>query len=286
MFKREYYCLVAGLPDLILDQGVKKFNFQALKDEIYESASEEDRTFIRELLAEYDLINLLRLLRKREDLFIDRGFYSLNFLKERLEYLKEYPDEIYKEVPEFLVDVVRKYQLGHEFDDRSDEYLDMASFTRFRFYQRVEKSKNKFVRSWFRFDHLLRNIQSAWMCRKLNESVHKQLVGYSEDIEFFEKNNLPDFGLRKEVPLGEQIFNLLEESENMDIMEREFRFDQIRWQIADELTIFNYFDIDKILAYLTKADILDRWLKLDKDRGNELFDKFVKTMVAEKNINL
>ena len=285
MFKREYYCLVAGLPDLMLERDVKKINFRALVDEVLERTDERDHEYIRELLAEYDFINLLRLLRQREDLFIDRGFLSLDALKKRLETIKESP-ELIANTPEYLVDVVRKYLLGHEFGDRSDDYLDMASFTRLRFYQSVEKSKNKFVRSWFKFDHLLRNIQSAWMCRKLNKSVQQQLVGYAEDIEFFEKNNLPDFGLRNEIPLGEQIFNLLEESENLDLLEREYRFDQIRWQIIDELTIFNYFDIDKVLAFLTKADILDRWLKLDKKRGAELFDKHVKTMVAQNNINL
>jgi hypothetical protein len=224
-------------------------------------------------------MNFLRLLRHREDLFVDKGFYSLEFLKERLEYFNEHP-EILDEIPEYLTDIIRKFQLGHEFGDQSDNYLDMASFTRLRFYQRVEKSENRFVRSWFQFDHLLRNIQSAWMCRKIKQPVRKQLVGFEEDVEYFVRNNLPDFGLRHEIPLGEQIFNLLDENENLNIQEREFRFDQIRWQMADELTTYNYFDIDKVLAFLAKADILDRWLKLDKERGTVLFDGFVKTLVA------
>ncbi|MDR0438278.1 MAG: DUF2764 domain-containing protein [Bacteroidales bacterium] len=153
------------------------------------------------------------------------------------------------------------------------------------FYEEIERtSKNKFIRSWFRFDQLLRNIQSAWLCRKLDLSVQEQLVGCAEDIAYFVKNNLPDFGLKREITLGEQIFNLLDEK--MDMLEREFRFDQIRWQMADELTTFNYFDIDKVLAYLAKAEILDRWLKLDKEYGAVLFDGFVKTLVEQKNINL
>jgi hypothetical protein len=110
--------------------------------------------------------------------------------------------------------------------------------------------------------------------------MQEQLVGWDEEIELFVKNNLPDFGLRRELALGEQIFNLLDE--NTNILEREFRFDEIRWQMADELTTFNYFDIDKVLAYLAKADILERWLKLDKERGAVLFDGFVKTLVEQK----
>jgi hypothetical protein len=285
MFKREYYCLVAGLPDLVLDRDVKSFDLKALREHIFERTSEDDHNYIRELFLEYDFMNFLRLLRQREDLFVDKGFYSLDFLKERLELFKERP-ELLEEIPEKLIDIVRKFRLGHEFGDTSDDYLDMASFTQLRFYQRVESSKNRFIRSWFQFDHLLRNIQSAWMCRKLSKSVQKQLVGQAEEVEYFVKNNLPDFGLRHEIPLGEQIFNLFDESEQLNILEREFRFDQIRWQIADELTIFNYFDIDKVLAFLAKADILDRWLRLDKERGAVLFDGFVKKLVEQKNVKL
>ncbi|MCL2413273.1 MAG: DUF2764 domain-containing protein, partial [Bacteroidales bacterium] len=137
---------------------------------------------------------------------------------------------------------------------------------------------------WWEFDHILRNIQTAWMCRKLGEPMQKQLIGWDEEIDYFVKNNLPDFGLRGELLLGEQIFNLLDEE--IDLLEREFRFDQIRWQMADELTTFNYFDIDKVLSVLAKADILDRWLKMNKKRGAMLFDGFVKTLVEQKNINL
>ncbi|MCL2027968.1 MAG: DUF2764 domain-containing protein [Bacteroidales bacterium] len=286
MFKREYHCLVAGLPDLVLERDVKNFDFKTLVRDVYDRTSEQDQMYIRELFLEYDFMNFLRILRDRDDLFIDKGFYSLEFFKERLDVLKEHPELLADEIPEHLLDIVRRFLLVQEVDDQTDAHLDMASFTRLRFYQRVEKSGNRFIRSWFQFDHLLRNIQSAWMCRKLNKSVQKQLVGYSEEIEFFVKNNLPDFGLRHEISLGEQIFGLFEESETLDILEREFRFDQIRWQMADELTIFNYFDMDKVLAFLAKADILDRWLNLDKERGTELFDGFVKNLVELKNKNL
>ena len=216
MFKRNYYYLIAGLPDLTLEQSVKNFDLQALLDKVYEYTAESEHKSIRELFLPYE------------------------FLK-----------------------------------------LQEPHYAWTRFYEEIEKkSYNPFVRSWWKFDQLLRNIQTAWMCRKLDLSVQEQLVGCTEEIELFVKNNLPDFGLRREIALGEQIFNLLDE--NLTILEREFRFDQIRWQMADELTTFHYFDINKVLAYLAKADILNRWLKLDKERGTALFDGFVKTLVEQK----
>jgi hypothetical protein len=52
MFKQEYHYLVAGLPDLVLEQGVKNFDFKALVERIYEGTSEEDHAYIRELFLE------------------------------------------------------------------------------------------------------------------------------------------------------------------------------------------------------------------------------------------
>ena len=275
MFKREYHCLVAGLPDLVLEQGAKKFDIKALIEEVFEHTSEHDHEYIRELFLSYDHQNIHNLLQGREDLFDEKGQFSLEFLKEHLDQ----PDDM----PQYLIDIIRKFRLGHELGDRSDEYHNMAHYTWSRFYQEIENtSKNRFVRAWWRFDQLLRNIQGAWMCRKLGVSMKEQLVGWDEEIEHFVKTNLPDFGLRREMAFGEQIFNLLDEQ--IDLLEREFRFDLILWQMADELTTFNYFDIDKVLAHLAKADILDRWLKLDKERGAVLFDSFVKTLVEQKNI--
>jgi len=277
MFKREYYCLVAGLPDLVFEQNVKKFDFKALVEDVYEQTKEQDREFIRELFYPYDHQNLHYLLRGRDDLFDDKGFFSLDFLKEHL--------DIPEEMPQYLIDIVRKFRLGHELGDQSDDYYNMSHYIWSRFYQEItEKSKNRFIRSWFEFDQILRNIQSAWMCRKLDIPMEEQLIGWDETINHFIKNNLPDFGLRRDISFGEQIFNLLDE--DVDLLEREFRFDQIRWQMADELTTFNYFDIDKVLAFLAKADILDRWLKLDNERGAVLFNGFVKTLVEQKNINV
>ena len=277
MFKREYYCLVAGLPDLMLERDVKNFDSKALIEDVYERTKEQDHKSIRELFLPYDHLNVHNLLQGREDLFNEKGFYSLEFLKEHLNT----PEEM----PQYMIDIIRKFGLGHELGDQSDEYHNMAHYTWSRFYEEIEtNSTNRFIRSWWHFDQILRNIQGAWMCRKLGIPMKEQLVGWGEIIDHFVKNNLPDFGLRHEVMLGDQIFNLLEE--DLDILEREFRFDQIRWQIADELTIFNYFDIDKVLAFLAKVNILDRWMKLDKERGAVLFDGLVKTLVEQKNVEI
>lgn len=276
MSKQKFYYLVAGLPDLVLERDVKNFDFKFLIKEIYEQIEEQDRQPIRDFLLPYDHQNINYLLHGRDASFNDKGYYSLDFLKENLDNPNIFPD--------YIIDFVQKVREKRERGDSEENYLNLLQYVWTQFYHQIApKSKSKFIRSWFGFDQILRNIQTAWTCRKLGVPIEEHLIG-TNDIGYFVKFNLPDLGLRKELLFGDQIFNLLDE--DIDLLEREFRLDEIRWQMADELTTFNYFDMDKVLSILAKADIVDRWSKLDKERGAVLFDGFVKTLVEQKNIDI
>ena len=60
-----------------------------------------------------------------------------------------------------------------------------------------------------------------------------------------------------------------------NILEREKQWDRLYWQKADELTQFNLFDIDVVLAFLVKAHTVARWNALDPAHGAELFSQLV-----------
>ena len=60
-----------------------------------------------------------------------------------------------------------------------------------------------------------------------------------------------------------------------DILSRERGIDDLMWEKIDNLTIFNYFDIDVILGFVTKLNIVARWYKLDEQTGREMFKKLV-----------
>jgi hypothetical protein len=52
----------------------------------------------------------------------------------------------------------------------------------------------------------------------------------------------------------------------------------LKWNVLDELTTFDYFNINKILAFLVKAGMVQRWVKLDAKVGQEMFQKLVKDL--------
>ena len=44
----------------------------------------------------------------------------------------------------------------------------------------------------------------------------------------------------------------------------------------DSLSVFHYFDIEAVLAYIAKLHIVNRWLALDEEVGREQFRRLVK----------
>ena len=60
-----------------------------------------------------------------------------------------------------------------------------------------------------------------------------------------------------------------------DILSRERGIDDLMWEKISLLTTFNYFDINAILGFITKMNIVARWYRLDEQTGREMFKKLV-----------
>jgi hypothetical protein len=124
-------------------------------------------------------------------------------------------------------------------------------------YATAAKSSCRFIREYSDYDRLLRNAQAVAAAKKMNVEPHDYIVGE------YDRTALP-----------EEIEPVMALS---DILTREEQIDKLRWQKVNEITFFNLFDIDYLLAYLTKAAIVDRWIKLDKTKG----EAFFKLLVSE-----
>ena len=49
----------------------------------------------------------------------------------------------------------------------------------------------------------------------------------------------------------------------------------MKWGKINELTVFDDFDMEAILAFVAKLKIVDRWLTLDEEQGKEMFKRLV-----------
>ena len=135
------------------------------------------------------------------------------------------------------------------------------------FYARAAKSRSAFIREYFLYDRLLRNAKVAWLNKSLGRPEGQDIMpapGADTTDEDFE-----DQASAAEVLAGS------------DILERERGLDNLLWERIDSLTIMHVFDLDVILGFAAKLQIVNRWLKLDETTGRELFARLVSDMKSQ-----
>ncbi|MBO7204205.1 MAG: DUF2764 family protein [Bacteroidales bacterium] len=124
------------------------------------------------------------------------------------------------------------------------------------FYNNVTRLKSRFLNEYFSLDRNIRNAQVRFLAAKESFDESKYTIG-DVDTSY------------EEYPQLLQIF------ETPNIFERELQLDKFKWNKISDLTMYHYFDMDVILAFLAKAKIVKRWLDLDKESGAKLFEELV-----------
>lgn len=144
-------------------------------------------------------------------------------------------------------------------DRRLVDWLDFGTDTSHlsgHFYRAVTRQKSGFLRSYFDMDRRMRNAQVEFLSARDGLDSSRYTVGETESY-------------KEEFPELQAIFQC------SDLFEREHRLDMFRWERITGMTLFHYFDMDVILAFLAKGLIVDRWSRLDKERGTQLFRQYV-----------
>lgn len=124
------------------------------------------------------------------------------------------------------------------------------------FYQKALKAKNSFIRDYFKFDLNVRNAKVRYLNRALERPADTDIFMEAEG-EFEEAQKL-DAVLNQE-----------------DILSRERGMDDLMWSKIESITTFDYFDINVILGFIARLNIVARWLKLDPETGKHMFARLV-----------
>ena len=271
-----YYYLVAGLPELTLEDSKLSYTVADFKAELYPDLSDEDRKLIDLFYLKFDNANVLKLLKDKDAAIDLRGNYSAEELVEFISSLKE-GDEIADAVfPSYLSTFIFEYFNATAEDDFLYEDRLAALY-----YEYAMKCKNKFVSSWFAFNLTMNNILVALTARKFKMDIAPLIVGDTEVCEALRTSGARDFGLTGEVDFLDQLVKI---SETEELVEREKKIDQLRWNWMEEATFFNYFTVERLFVFLLQLEMIERWISLDKEKGNQLFRSIIATLKDEVQI--
>jgi hypothetical protein len=179
-----------------------------------------------------------------------------------------------KRLPEAMARVVRAYA---DSEGEDAEGLDMSrSFEKAlltAYYEECAKSKCRFLREWSDFDRTLRNVAAAIVARAAGRSIESVTIGGGDVVDQLQRSSAADFGLRGEVAYIDSVIAAVNDEQNL--VEKEHKIDLVRWEQASELSGFDYFNINAILSYLAKINIVARWALLDPKRGREMFERIM-----------
>ena len=275
MFSSSYYALVAGLREYSLDAETKGFDIEEILAEVKEALSSSDMKVVELLYAYYDCENLISR-HNGSSTFNPLGRLSSEEVSEELKA----PSRLVAP----LAKVVRAYA-SPESEEAEDFDLTQpfAKALMNAYYSCCEASKSRLLREWSKCDRTIRNIVAATLARKQGVTIEAVVVGEDSVTESLLRSSAADFGLRAELPYVEAIVSAVADERNF--IEKERKIDNIRWAELSELATFDYFDLNAVIAYLVKVNMVARWAALDAKVGREMFDRLVAELDGKEMIN-
>ena len=278
MFSTEYFYLVSSLREWAIDSDTKGFSVREILDEILDELTTQDRKAVELLYGYYDCENVIARM-------VGRNRYNQlgNLTVEQLDDLLN--NRNYALLPKRVADVVKLYVEADDEERDSDVVLEESVERAIlgAYYATLAESKSRFLKGWGEFDRTLRNISAAVAAREAGRQVKDVLVGGGDVVEQLSRSSAADFGLRGELPYIDAVISAITDEPN--IVEKERKIDAIRWAEAEEIAVFDYFDINYILSYLVKVNIVARWTLLSPEVGRQMLNRFIESLDAKELVN-
>lgn len=273
--------MVAGLPDLFFNENKLVTYSVDLLIQLKMELSPSDYELVKFNYLAADNENLQNLLLRKKASFDPKGNFSESYLSQQLSPENELP-----ELPEYMLQFLEWIKET----EQKELNLNAEIILQQLYYEYILQTNNEFLKNWFLFQLNLKNILTVVNCTQFGYSTEEHLIRVNENKNvclLLASRKLKSEWFEDEVPYHREIFKITESPRSW--MEREKALDKLKWDYLDEYTFFYYFTIEKILSYILKLKMVERWTKLDKKSGEELLkkliDDFAKTDELEVNLS-
>lgn len=267
-----YYALVAGLPNIAFEDSKLTYSIEAFRLEIEELLTKKDRKLIDLFFLKFDNSNLLLFLKDSDSSLDPKGNFSQQEMGEIVQAIKEESYNI-KNIPPYFIPFVKGYV-----EEKLPAGVSAEDWLSSLYYEYAMKCKNTFVARWFELSLNINNILTAFTCNRYDMGKESYIVGNNEVAEIMRTSNARDLGLTNYISYLPDLQRISEET---DLMEREKKIDLLKWNWIEENTFFNYFSIERVVAYLLQLEIIERWVSLDWELGNKMFREIIQGLKQE-----
>ena len=271
-----YYCMIAGLPDIDLQDAKPGLSLEDMREQCEEVLTPKDRKLLFYFFLHFDCVNLVNLLKDPEADIDQWGNFSLEQLRDLITSATELNFNVHR-YPAFMSIFAREYAFNKDKagyfpeDEMMFQFLDYA----------IRTCPSRMMRRWYKLNLDITNILTAMLARSQGWSVGDFIKGEGEVQEMIRENKTKDFNLGLEFDYVPQLMKIVDEE---DPVRKEKMIDAFKWVWLDERTFFEPFSMEAVFAYLCKLQMQERWARLDVEQGKETFRKIIDDLRGEAKV--
>lgn len=270
-----YYCLMAGAPDLKLNTASSQITLPEFREEMNGTLNDRDKELTFFFFLQRDCMNIVKLLENPDAEIVCDGNYTIEQYRDLITSAREMNFNVHR-YPAFMSIFAREYQYNK---DKQNYFPKDAMM--FEFYSYAMQCRNSFISRWYELNLNINNILTALTARKHGWQIADYIQGEGDIVDMILNNNTKDFDLSNEL---DYVADLMKIVECEDPVEKEKQIDAFKWLWLEEETFMNIFSIEAVFAYLCKLEMLERWEKLDPQHGQETFRQIIENLRGEAKV--
>lgn len=272
-----YYCLIAGLPEIDFSDSHPGYSMDELVEQLHESLTPWDaRLMANFFFLQRDCKNLVGYLKDPEAELMYQGAYTKEQYHDLVKSAEEMNFNVHR-YPSFLSIFAREWAFNKDKKGYFPEDEILYLFYKYA----IDNCSNKFVREWYQMNMDINNILTAILARKYGWNISDYIKGEGEVQEKLREENTPDFGLSREMDYMKELIQIADQD---DPVKKEKMIDALKWLWLDDNTFFEPFGIESVFAYMCKLEMQYRWANLDVEKGKESFEQIIENLRGEARV--
>lgn len=280
MSQHQYHYLIAGLPDLSIENQKAWISIPDFREMLREELHEDDFPQVELVFLKEDNINLLEFMETGEVKDPSPGNYTEEDFREQSELLSAILPED-DAFPAYMRDVLKLFRAEEKEFDR----VKFSHLLADQYYDHLMEKGSHFLREFSHFEYDLENLRAFMEAEKYKLDKGRFIAGSSQHADHLRASIKGALGKDPEFEFFDEIVdNFTSDS----MVEKEMNMDKLKWQVIDDMIFFEEFTIDWVLGYLKKMMIIERWSKLKHEEGEKKLRNIIKEteQYAAMNINL
>lgn len=271
-----YYCLMAGLPDIRLSDAKPVHSILQLKEELAEVIEPQDEKLLYHFFLRFDCENLVRLLENPEADLDPRGNLSQEQYEDLIRSARELNFNVHR-YPSFMSVFAREY----DYNKGKKNWFPKDALL-LAYYEYAREVPNQMMATWYQLNLDVLNILTALIARKQGWQLSDYVQGEGNVVDtILEHANAHDFDLSGDFEYAKELVRC---ADIEDPVEKERAIDALRWNWLEEQTFLNPFDINALFSYLARTEMLERWALLDPEQGRQRFTQIIENMRGEAKV--